>query len=130
MRGIQAVVTDPNCFPSRMAQNGAASMRVLFVHDRFGAMAGAEVNLQLTAAELKTRGHTVGLLHGPPTSKGERAWSDLFSDRFNLASGNNTDATLDALEAFAPDAIYIHKMSDVSVLKPLVESGVPIARMV
>jgi len=105
-------------------------MRLLFVHDRFGAMAGAEVNLQLTAAELKTRGHIVGLLHGPPTGKAEAAWRDLFQERFALAKGNNSAATREALSGFQPDAVYIHKMSDVSVLKALAQSGVPVTRMV
>jgi glycosyltransferase involved in cell wall biosynthesis len=105
-------------------------MRLLFVHDRFGAMAGAEVNLQLTAGELKNRGHTIGLLHGPPTGKGERAWGDLFQDRFALTEGNNSSTTRAALEEFQPDAIYVHKMSDTSVLKSLAESGMPVARMV
>jgi glycosyltransferase involved in cell wall biosynthesis len=113
-----------------MPQNGGAFMRLLFVHDRFGAMAGAEINLQLSATELKSRGHTVGLLHGPPTGKGERAWADLFPERFPLAEGNNSTATQNALESFQPDAIYIHKMSDGGVLKALVASGVPVARMV
>jgi glycosyltransferase involved in cell wall biosynthesis len=151
-----------------MFQNGGALMRLLFVHDRFGAMAGAEVNLQLTAAELKNRGHIVGLLHGPSTGKGEQAWMDLFHERFALGETspkpmtrvepanhdtarcsaavsaasyggvsppvhgkrNNSEATRNALEVFQPDAIYIHKMSNVSVLKLLAESGVPIARMV
>jgi glycosyltransferase involved in cell wall biosynthesis len=102
-------------------------MRLLFVHDRFGAMAGAEVNLQLTAAELKNRGHATGLLHGPATGKGERAWCDLFPERFALG---DSEAARAALEAFQPDAIYIHKMSDATVLKALAESGVPVARMV
>ena len=105
-------------------------MRLLFVHDRFGAMAGAEVNLQLTAAELKNRGHTPGLLHGAPTGRGERTWGDLFPDRFALGEGNNSAVTRAALEEFQPDAIYIHKMSDGGVLQALVKSGVPIARMV
>src|SRR3954470_1091649 len=87
------VVTDPNCLSRGIPQNGGAFMRLLFVHDRFGAMAGAEVNLQLTAAELKNRGHTVGLLHGAPTGKGEPAWCDLFQDRFTLGEGNNSAAT-------------------------------------
>lgn len=105
-------------------------MRLLFVHDRFGAMAGAEVNLQLTAAELKNRGHNPGLLHGPSTGKGETAWSDLFSERFAVTNGNNARATRAALETFQPDAIYIHKMSDARVLETLSQSGVPIAHMV
>jgi glycosyltransferase involved in cell wall biosynthesis len=113
-----------------MPQNGGALMRLLFVHDRFGAMAGAEVNLQLTAAELKSRSHAVGLLHGPSTGKGESAWTDLFPERFSLTDGNNSTVTRKALEVFQPDAIYIHKMPDGSVLKALVDSRVPIARMV
>jgi len=105
-------------------------MRLLFVHDRFGAMAGAEVNLQLTAAELESRGHAVALLHGPSTGKGENAWRELFPDRFALPGARHSRAAQNALEVFQPEAIYIHKMSDGSVLKALVESGVPIARMV
>lgn len=105
-------------------------MRLLFVHDRFGAMAGAEINLQLSATELKNRGHAVGLLHGPSTGKGESAWTDLFPEKFSLAEGKNSMATQNALAAFQPEAIYIHKMSDGGVLKALVNSGVPIARMV
>jgi len=105
-------------------------MRLLFVHDRFGAMAGAEVNLQLTAAELKRRGHAIGLLHGPSTGKAESAWRDLFPDRFALAAENDFAVTQNALEKFHPDAVYIHKMSDSGVLQALVDSGVPIARMV
>jgi glycosyltransferase involved in cell wall biosynthesis len=79
---------------------------------------------------LQYRGHTTGLLHGPSTGKGERAWCDLFQERFELAAENNSEATRAALEAFQPDAIYIHKMSDGSVLKSLAESEVPVARMV
>ncbi|HEX4263082.1 MAG TPA: glycosyltransferase [Verrucomicrobiae bacterium] len=105
-------------------------MRLLFVHDRFGAMAGAEINLQLTAAELKNRGHQAGLLHGPPTGKGEKAWSDLFLERFPMTGGNNSQTTRAAIETFQPHAVYIHKMSDAAVLKTLAESGVPVVRMV
>ena len=127
---VHVVVTDPNCFRGGMPQNSAALMRLLFVHDRLGAMAGAEVNLQLTAAELKNRGHTTGLLHGPATGKAEGEWRDLFPDRFALPGENNADLTRTALERFQPDAIYVHKMPDARVLKTLAESGTPVARMV
>jgi glycosyltransferase involved in cell wall biosynthesis len=70
------------------------------------------------------------LLHGPSTGKGERSWNDLFSQRFGLANGNNAQVTRAALETFQPDAVYIHKMPDRDVLQSLVESGVPVARMV
>lgn len=102
---------------------------MLFVHDRFGAMAGAEVNLQLTAAELKHRGHALALLHGPPTGKAEEEWRELFTEKYPL-TGGGASSTRAILRAFQPDVIYIHKMSDAKVLRTLSESGVPIAHMV
>lgn len=120
----------PQLFPGANAAKWRRAMRLLFVHDRFGALAGAEVNLQLTAAALKIRGHETALLHGPPTGKGEAAWRELFQERFALSNGNNSLATRGALNAFRPDAIYIHKMSDGGVLETLAGSGVPVVRMV
>ena len=38
-------------------------MKLLFVHQNFGALGGAEANIQLSAKELQCRGHVVGLLH-------------------------------------------------------------------
>lgn len=113
-----------------MRQNERRAMRLLFVHDRFGAMAGAEVNLQLTAAELKGRGHTSGLLHGPPTGKGEQEWRDLFKECFALDGRSSLSSAQLALREFQPDAIYIHKMSDRQVLLALADSNVPVVRMV
>jgi glycosyltransferase involved in cell wall biosynthesis len=105
-------------------------MRLLFVHDRFGAMAGAEVNLQLTAAALKARGHTPGLLHGPATGKGEPAWKEIFPERFALANGDSAFQTRVALATFKPDAVYVHKMADHAVLEMLSRSEAPVVRMV
>jgi glycosyltransferase involved in cell wall biosynthesis len=105
-------------------------MRLLFVHDRFGAVAGAEVNLQLTAGELKNRGHQVGLVHGPTTGKGEPTWRELFSERFPLANGDNFSTARAALNTFEPDAVYVHKMSDIRVLEALSQSAHPVVRMV
>ena len=53
-------------------------MKLLFVHERFGAFGGAETNLHLTARELKNRGHEVSLLHGHPTGQQEEAWRQVF----------------------------------------------------
>jgi len=105
-------------------------MRLLFVHDQFGAMAGAEVNIWLTAGELKQRGHAVGILHGPPTGKAEENWRVLFDQRFSLENGSQAHAVVASVTAFKPDAIYIHKMSDPAVLAALLQSGRPVARMV
>jgi glycosyltransferase involved in cell wall biosynthesis len=112
-----------------MPQNVCA-MKLLFVHDRFGAMAGAEVNLQLTAAELRNRGHRLGVLHGPTTGKGELKWREQFSERFALVDGAGFSIAREALHAFRPDAVYVHKMSDRKVLEALALSEVPVIRMV
>jgi glycosyltransferase involved in cell wall biosynthesis len=101
------------------------------VHERFGAWAGAEVNLLATARELRRRGHAVAILHGPGTRKGEAAWEETFAERFALASeGNNCFGVNDALERFHPDLAYVHKLADLDALAALVSSGVLLVRMV
>src|SRR3954470_16927712 len=95
-------------------------MKLLFVHERFGAMAGAEVNAVLTANELKCRGHTVGIIHGEATGKGERGWRETFAHCFPLKDRPAPEATRAAIEEFNPDAIYVHKMADLGVMEALV----------
>ncbi|HEX4645563.1 MAG TPA: glycosyltransferase family 4 protein [Verrucomicrobiae bacterium] len=102
-------------------------MKVLFVHERFGAFAGAESNILASAGALKLRGHTVGILHGPFTGKGLPAWSEAFPWRFPLASDGGSAA---ALNTFQPDVIYVHKLADLEVIEILLDSGAPLVRMV
>ena len=59
-----------------------AKMRILFVHECFGACAGPEANLLATATELKRRGHNVGILHGPGTGRAEEDWEGTFRARW------------------------------------------------
>ncbi len=108
----------------------AAGMRLLFIHDRFGAMAGAEVNAYATAAELKARGHDLAIVHGPGTGMNEDAWREVFADRFPLTHGNSASATEGALRSFRPDMVYLHKMTDLAVIRELRQSSVPVVRMV
>jgi glycosyltransferase involved in cell wall biosynthesis len=105
-------------------------MRILYVHERFGALGGAESNAQITAAELGRRGHTIGLLHGPSTGRNEAAWNEAFPFRYPLTDGRSSAATKAALAEFAPDLCYVHKTSDLVLLMALVESGGPLVRMV
>jgi len=105
-------------------------MKVLYVHERFGALAGAEANAHITASELGQRGHALGILHGPPTGKNEAAWQATFPFRAALGEGDNAAVVKKALEDFLPDAVYVHKMADLAVIQTLVESGVPLLRMV
>lgn len=105
-------------------------MRLLFVHDRFGALAGAEVNVLLTATELRRRGHEVALLHGPGTGKDEHTWRDAFPLRWELTAEDPCAALRSAVATHAPDVIFVHKMSDLDVVEALADCGVPVARMV
>ena len=59
-------------------------MKLLYVHERFGALAGAEANAFITAQEIGKRGHEIGILHGPGTGKNEEGWNAVFSSRFSL----------------------------------------------
>lgn len=105
-------------------------MRILYVHERFGALAGAEANAHITATELGKLGHAIGILHGPGTGKGEEAWQTTFPFRAPLAPGDNAAVVRKALSDFQPDAVYVHKMADLAVIQALVDSGRPLVRMV
>jgi glycosyltransferase involved in cell wall biosynthesis len=105
-------------------------MRILYVHERFGALAGAEANAHITATELGGRGHAVGILHGPGTGKNEAGWERTFPERYALGPGDNGGTVRAAIEGFRPDAVYVHKMADLTVIGGLVASGVPLVRMV
>jgi len=105
-------------------------VKLLYVHERYGALAGAEANASITAGELARRGHEIGILHGPATGKHEEAWNNTFRFRFPLAGSDPAAATRQALADFRPDVVYVHKMSDLTVIGALVASGVPLVRMV
>lgn len=104
-------------------------MKILYVHERFGALAGAEANVSIVAGELMKRGHTTGILHGPGTGKNEEGWNAIFPHRFALGQDAAASART-ALREFQPDAVFVHKMADLDVISALVESGVPLVRMV
>jgi glycosyltransferase involved in cell wall biosynthesis len=105
-------------------------MKLLYVHERFGSLAGAEANAHITATELGKRGHSIGILHGPSTGKGEPAWQATFPFRAPLRPEDNSATVQKALQDFDPDAVYVHKMADLSVIKALVDSRRPLLRMV
>lgn len=105
-------------------------MRLLFAHERFGSLAGAEANAFITATALKELHHEVGILHGPSTGKGQAEWEKTFTRRFPLDGGDPAAAVRAALSAFQPDVVYVHKIADLEVIGALVDSGYPLVRMV
>jgi glycosyltransferase involved in cell wall biosynthesis len=117
------------CYINRLLRQ-EDDMKILFVHDRFGAFGGAESNALLTATELKRRGHELAVLHGPVTGRGEAPWRATFSQLFPLAPETNRVRVQAACADFQPDVIYVHKMSELEVLDQLGQSRIPVVRMV
>ena len=105
-------------------------MKLLYVHDCFGALAGAEASVHITATELSARGHEVGIIHGAGTGKNESAWKAVFPTRFGLDSKNSAVVVREALASFKPEVAYVNKMSNIAVLETLTDSGLPLVRMV
>lgn len=105
-------------------------MRILFVHERFGALGGAEANLLATASALRDRGHDLALAHGTPTGNGEADWEDTFPVRFPLPAENAGRALEDSLNEFRPEVVYLHKLADASALAILARDEPPVVRMV
>jgi len=83
-------------------------MRLLFIHQNFGAFGGAETNIQITADELMQRGHLVALMHTTETGRSTESWERTFSTRFRLPVNRRGDAVASALDSFSPDIIYLH----------------------
>jgi len=102
-------------------------LRLLYVHESFGSLGGAEANVLITATELKKRGVTVGLWSRRATGKGEERWREVFGENVYW----ETKDTLDSIrQRFAPDVAYVHKWDHLPTLEELVNSGLPLARMV
>src|SRR5262249_38126126 len=98
-----------------------AGLNLLYIHERFGALAGAEANVFITATELARRGHKVGILHGPSTGKNEAGWKNVFEYRRPLEARSLQKC----VDEFQPDAFFIHKTSDLGVLEAARESKIP-----
>ncbi|HXA14881.1 MAG TPA: glycosyltransferase, partial [Opitutaceae bacterium] len=105
-------------------------MKVLFVHERFGALGGAEVNILSTAGELARYGHEAGLLHGQGTGKQEDAWHETFHVCFPYSETDGVARLESALNQFKPDIIFLHKMADLAMVEALTDCTVPVVRMV
>jgi glycosyltransferase involved in cell wall biosynthesis len=100
-------------------------MRLLYVHECFGSLGGAESNVISAARELRKRGHSIAIVSQKRSGKGEEAWQEVFSPViFSPGSWR------ELLAREKPDLIYMHKWADLDSIEFLAEAGVPIVRMI
>ncbi len=102
-------------------------MRLLFVHQHLGSFGGAEANILLTATELKRRGYKLALLYANATGKGEAAWREAFDEIYSL---NDSEGVATTLQRFEPEIVYLHNLEDLTTIEALLDSRVPVVRMV
>lgn len=98
-------------------------MHLLFVHQQAGFQGGAEANIHQVATAFAQRGHRVDLLYSELGKSGEGGFLDVFEKHWHSSD-------LGAALAQAPDVAYVHKVSDLNLLRSLSESDLPLVRMV
>jgi glycosyltransferase involved in cell wall biosynthesis len=105
-------------------------MNVLFVHQKLGEFGGAEANIRLSARELQNRGYTVGLLHLENTGRNEAEWQKIFAERFFFPGTGGSEFVQSMLQKFHPQVIYLNNVPNLELLEALLNSGLPVIRMV
>jgi glycosyltransferase involved in cell wall biosynthesis len=105
-------------------------VKILFVHQYFGAMGGAETDILLAAESLRRRGHSVSLLYASRTGRGEDVWEQTFSERHSLTGGSTREETDAIINQSAPGLIYFHSLPDLGVLNACLGSARPVVRRV
>ncbi len=105
-------------------------MNLLFVHQFLGATGGAEANIQITAQELRRRGHRVSFMYETGTGRGEDVFRNVFDECFALPAQPKPDFAKAILAELKPDVVYLHKLQSLDVIETLVSAGPPVVRMV
>jgi glycosyltransferase involved in cell wall biosynthesis len=105
-------------------------MNLLFVHQFLGATGGAEVNIQITARELRRRGHTLSFLYANSTGRGEETFRINFDSCFALPETGPREYTRNLLGELRPDVVYLHKLQDLDVIETVVAGSSPVVKMV
>jgi glycosyltransferase involved in cell wall biosynthesis len=106
-----------------------SSLNILFAHESFGSLGGAESNVFATASELKRRGHRVALLTQQPTGGPERVrnWEELFGEEvFWLGKSPGAEMA----RGFEADVVYMHKWEELPSIERLLKRRAPLVRMV
>ena len=106
--------------------------KILFVHETFGRMAGAEQNILVTAPHL-AEAFDLECLYRNRSGKDEAAFERLFpvshAVAFDGPPAETKERVADVLRRSAPDLVYVHKCIANPVLEALTEWGGPLVRM-
>ena len=106
--------------------------KILFVHETFGRLAGAEQNILVTAPRL-AEDFTLECLYWNRSGRDEASFEKLFPVNYQVDFEGGADATrarvADVLRQAAPDLVYVHKCIANPVLEALTTWGGPLVRM-
>lgn len=106
--------------------------KILFVHETFGRMAGAEQNILVTAPHL-AEAFDLECLYWGRSGKDEAAFERLFpvshAVAFDGPPAETKARVADVLRRSAPALVYVHKCIANPVLEALTEWGGPLVRM-
>ena len=106
--------------------------RILFVHECYGRLAGAEQNILVTAPRLAGE-FELSILYWRRSGRDEAAFDALFKRSFPVPfDGPAAEVRAQvraAVEASGAELLYVHKCISVPVLEALVASGLPLVRM-
>lgn len=105
-------------------------MKLLFVHHHFGALGGAEAYVEQAAEGMQEAGHGVGLVYAAKSGRGEARWQDLFAHSFCLNTPLDPNALSAVVQKFRPDVFFVHNWTNLDFLEQMLESGIPVVRMV
>ena len=105
--------------------------RILFVHEVYGRLAGAEQNIIVTAPHL-AEAFELAFLYDRRSGKDEAAFDAVFARAHRVPFDDDVEAeaaTERLLAAEHPDLVYVHKCISLGVLRALVKAGVALVRM-
>lgn len=108
-------------------------MKILFVHETYGTLAGAEQNIRLTGEALKEKGHDLSFLYSVNNHRDESIYHAIFTAYHlpfdHTASTEREQRIKDLLTTIQPDIIYVHKNTDQFLLQVLMETKKTMVRM-
>jgi glycosyltransferase involved in cell wall biosynthesis len=106
--------------------------KILFVHETFGRLAGAEQNILVTAPHLANE-FALECLYWNRSGRDEASFEKLFPVSYQVSFDGPPDATrarvAEILVQSAPDLVYVHKCISNPVLEALTAWGGPLVRM-